>query len=358
MNIIQIFPGKIWGGAEQYVLDLGKALSAKGNRISYIAREVPAVTGPLQRHGIECLTLPFSNALDRKTITGLSVAMADADVVHIHDTSFVVPVIIARAISKGKKPRIVLTRHDAHGTIVLPWAIPFFLKLDAIIFVSDFARRGWLRTNRWVPRSKCHIILNSIPPTVPCKVDDLRIKYGISPEIPLIIYSGRVKKSKGCTALLQSLALIKDLPFAMVFLGSFKNDAYGEELKKFTAESGLSDRVHFYGFTDHARQLSAQADIAVAPAIAKDACPLSAIEFMMNGVCEITTTNGGQTEFVTDGKNGLIVPPADVPALADAIRKLIVDPELRRRLADAGKRHFEEEMSYDRFVDKILAVYR
>ena len=357
MNIVQVFPGKIWGGAEQYILDLGKALTARGHNVSYLSRNVEAVTGPLHRHGIDVRPLPFSHALDFKTIRELSHIMADADVIHLHDTSFVIPAVIARTRIKGRKPRILLTRHDAHGTIVGPWAIPFFMQLDAIIFVSDFARRGWLRINRWVPAAKCHIILNSIPPSTSFPVENLRDKYSIAPETPLIVYSGRIKKSKGCTAIIEALSQLAELPFAMVFIGSFKNDAYGNELKNLIERYGLSERMHFYGFTDHARLLAAQADIGLAPPIAKDACPLSAIEFLMNGVCEITSTNGGQTEFVTDGETGLIVPPGDVEALASAIRRLIENPCLRKKLAESGKTYFNQEMAYDRFVDKILSVY-
>ena len=88
MNIIQIFPGKIWGGAEQFILDLGTALCEKGHNVSYLSYNVDTIKN--RTNGVIPLqTLPFKGIFDIKTITTLSgiIKEKNADIIHIHDSA-------------------------------------------------------------------------------------------------------------------------------------------------------------------------------------------------------------------------------------------------------------------------------
>ena len=123
------------------------------------------------------------------------------------------------------------------------------------------------------------------------------------------------------------------------------------------AAGGIEERVHFYGFTPDARQFMRQADIAIAPSVTLDSCPLTNIEYLQLGKCEVSTNNGGQAEYLQDGRTALLVGPGDDMALADAIGRVIDDRDLRERLAKAGREHFEQHMSYSQFVDKVLEAY-
>ncbi|MCI9285987.1 MAG: glycosyltransferase family 4 protein [Muribaculaceae bacterium] len=357
MKIIQIFPGKIWGGAEQYVLDLGRELRRRGNDVIFMARDCDTVTDHLDRDGEKYLRLPFSWSLDRSAVKALASVMSDADVVHIHSVKFVPAAVMAKRIS-GSNANIVMTRHDAHRTPANIFFRPFFRQLHNIIFVSDMARRAWTGANRWFPAGKCKVVLNSIPPYEPEPVESLRDKYSIPPSTPLLLFSGRVKKTKGCEVLVKALCQLADREFAMVFIGSWNHRGYDRRLLSLAAKAGIADRIHFYGFTDKARHFIKQADIAVAPSVFRDPCPLSNLEFVQNGICEITTNNGGQAEYLVDGETALLVDPADHMQLARAIARVLDDKELRARLAAAGKAFYDANMTYDKFVDKITAIYR
>lgn len=120
----------------------------------------------------------------------------------------------------------------------------------------------------------------------------------------------------------------------------------------------IRDRVHFYGFTSHSRDLMKQADIGVVPSVFKDPCPLSNLEFMQQSVCVVTTSSGGQPECMENGKSGIIVPPGDADALTEALRRLITDHRLRDNIAAAGSRHFNDVLSYSRFMNQIESIYR
>jgi len=356
MKVIQIFPGNVWGGAEQYVLDLGKALASRGHDVSYIARDAEAVTSRLRKDGVTFATLPFRWAMDRASVSGLAEMMKDADIVHIHDMMFAPTAVLARRRS-GSGARIVMNRHDAHRTPANIFYRHLIRGVDRIVFVSDLARRSWCGANSWFPAEKCSVILNSTPLMENISVESLREKYAIAPTTPLLMFLGRIKKTKGCDVLVKALSLIRDRDFAMVFIGACRKESFMKRLLAIARQGGIDDRIHYYGFSGHGRHFLAQADVAIAPSAGKEACPLSNIEAMQAGVCVITTTNGGQAEYISDSRNGLLVAPSDPRALADAIVRVLDNPDFRRQLAAAGHDYFLANMTYDKFVDKITETY-
>lgn len=356
MKIVQVFPGKVWGGAEQYVLDLGRELAARGNSVSYVARDSAVVASHLREDSVDFEPLPFSWSLDLRTISRLSEIIRDADVVHVHSVK-AVPIAVLAKKKSGSRARIVLTRHDAHRTPVNPLFRRFFRQLHRIIFVSEMTKRSWHGANKWFPDEKCVVVHNSIPPCGDIGAESLRDKYDIPASVPLIIFSGRVRESKGCGVLIDALSRIADRSFAMVFLGACRPADYAEKLMRQAAAGGIADRVHFYGFTTHARALMRQADIGVAPSVFRDPFCLSNIEFQQEGVAIVTSDNGGQPEYVTDGVTGLLAKSGDAAQLAGAIARLLDDEAFRKRIASAGHEYFNSHLSYGRFVDKITDVY-
>lgn len=357
MKIVQIFPGKIWGGAEQYVLDLGRELATRGHSVTYVSRNSSAVISNLKNEGVECHALPFSWSFDLRTISLLADIIKDADVIHVHTIKFI-PITVLAKIRSGSNVRIVMTRHDAHRTPVNLLFRPFFRYLDRIIFVSDLTRRSWCGANRWFPQDKCVVVHNSIPPASNnTDVESLRGKYNIPTSIPLLIFSGRVRKSKGCEVLIDALCRLSDRKFAMVFLGACRPDNYTEKLMKIAEAGGIADKIHFYGFTRQARDLMKQADIGVSPSVFRDPFLLSNIEFQQQGIPIVTTNNGGQPEYVTDGVTGLLVNPKNPEQLAEAIDRLLTDTDLRNRIGRAGLDYFNANLSYDKFTDRIIEVY-
>lgn len=356
MKIVQVFPGKIWGGAEQYVFDLGNELVARGNSVRYVSRDSATVTSRLREHGVEFVALPFSWSLDFRTISRFAEIVKDVDVVHVHSVK-AVPIAVLAKKKSGSKARIVLTRHDAHRTPVNPLFRPFFRQLHKIIFVSALTMRSWHGANRWFPEEKCEIVHNSIPNYNETTSELLREKYKIPNHVPLIVFSGRVRESKGCGVLVDALSRIADRAFALVFLGACHPTDYGEKLMKIAKAGGIADRIHLYGFTAHARALMKQADIGVAPSVFRDPFCLSNIEFQQQGVAIVTSNNGGQPEYVKDGVTGLLVNPGDSVQLAGALSRLLDDGALRKKIASTGCEYFNSNLSYRRFVDKIMEVY-
>ncbi len=360
MNVLQIFPGKVWGGAEQYVLDLGNTLIAQGHNVWFLARRSRAVADRLcENMGVEFV--PFMCRWDFRLAAKLTclIKEKEIDVLHIHDTRFV-PMAIVAKIRSHRNVRVVLTRHIARASRTGCLCRSFFKKLHAIIFVSHLAKMLWLEVNRWMPEELCHVVLNSVqqPPIAPVVVESLRERFTIPEGVPLILFTGRVRRSKGCEVLIRALAAISHIPFHVVFIGTCKPRNFSERLAELACRLKIGDRVSFYGFSHNVRQLICECDIGVAPSIVREACPLSPMEFMQAGKCVVATDNGAQCEYIESWKDGVLVPPADVDALAHVLERLLTDTNKRKQIGHEAKLKFDEMLNYSRFMKEILAVYR
>jgi glycosyltransferase involved in cell wall biosynthesis len=89
----------------------------------------------------------------------------------------------------------------------------------------------------------------------------------------------------------------------------------------------------------------------------REGFPKSVIEAMSQGVPAIVTNVGGMPELVGHGSAGIVVPPSDVPALADAIRTLYNDRERARELGRLGQRRIVEVFNVSTTVEKMYGVF-
>ena len=147
MKIIHIIPGKVWGGAEQYIIDLGEALGNMGHEVFYITRKAKAVTQRLNGR-YQYQEMVFRMPYDPIAICQLKKIFdkTEADVIHIHDVKFV-PIAVMAARLSHKTPKVILTRHIARKSRTNWLSRRFFLPLDTIVFVSELAQKLWFEVN-------------------------------------------------------------------------------------------------------------------------------------------------------------------------------------------------------------------
>jgi glycosyltransferase involved in cell wall biosynthesis len=135
------------------------------------------------------------------------------------------------------------------------------------------------------------------------------------------------------------------------------------DLRKTAEDLSVSDRVSFAGFVANDRVLQSydrkEVGIVVTPSIdlgggLHEGVPVSLMEAMAYGIPVISTTTGGIPELLRDGA-GILVPPQDPGALADAIERLVAAPELRGQLGAAGRKRVEREFSVEQVVSELIA---
>lgn len=157
----------------------------------------------------------------------------------------------------------------------------------------------------------------------------------------LIGLVGRLDKGKGQTVLLESALLLKQkglTNFKIILVGEETRHEPGtlQKLKSYVAANQLENNVIFTGFRSDIPEINASLDIIV---MASDAETFGrvVIEGMAAGVPVVATGAGGVPDIIDDGKNGLLFPPRNPQALADALEKLIKDKTLRSIMGSAGR---------------------
>jgi glycosyltransferase involved in cell wall biosynthesis len=114
--------------------------------------------------------------------------------------------------------------------------------------------------------------------------------------------------------------------------------------------------VRFLGFRTDVPELLANCDLVVLPSLF-EGLPISVLEAMAAGKPVVATSVGGTDEAVVDGYTGLLVPPGDAPALATAIRRVIHDGALAKRLGVTSQAHIAAHFTAPMMVERVAAVY-
>jgi glycosyltransferase involved in cell wall biosynthesis len=178
---------------------------------------------------------------------------------------------------------------------------------------------------------------------------------------PFLVFVGRIVEEKGVTDVVSAVAELRrthpDVTAAIVGAGQ-----HVELVRQLAAELGVADHIELPGWADQQDVPSwfASADVVLAPSrIGKagwqEGQGLSIIEAMGAGRPVVATTTGGIPETITDGRTGLLVPPAAPDRLADAVRELIADPDraaaIGAQARDSVAQRFSREASADTFAD-------
>jgi D-inositol-3-phosphate glycosyltransferase len=189
-----------------------------------------------------------------------------------------------------------------------------------------------------------------------------RAALGIAQDAVVLAFVGRIQPLKAPDVLLRAAARLRELDpdvaatLTVVIVGG--NSGSGLDLAALAGQLGLGASVRFLPPQrgDALADVYRAADIVAVPSY-NESFGLVAVESMACGTPVVATRAGGIPEAISDGETGLLVPPHDEEALAQAIVRLLRDPELRQRIGSAGQQRVANEFSVDRMVERTLSVY-
>lgn len=172
---------------------------------------------------------------------------------------------------------------------------------------------------------------------------------------------GRVSDWKGQDVLIRALGrteLVENGAIALLAGDAYPgNEVHERELVALAGRLGLTERVLRLGFRADVGTVLGAADVLVVPSTRPEPLGLVAIEGAAAGLAVVASAHGGVTEVVRHGKTGLLVCPNDPAALARALRLLADDPQLARRLGEAGRQDVGERFSAERMLTELQATY-
>lgn len=265
----------------------------------------------------------------------------------------------------ARTPIRVVTRHysDYHTRENRTWHV----RMDrmctrlshAVIGVSAHTSEHLIEVEH-APKAKIHTVLNGIDfdrvrLSGPDARERIRHEFGAQ-DSHLLLIVARLHPEKGHEFLFKAMPAIqrrvgRPVRLLVAGRGPFEQ-AYREQVRSV----GCGESVTFVGFRRDVADLMAAADLMVLPSVA-EAFGLVLTEALYLGTPVVATRVGGIPEIVSDGMDGVLVPPADTDALTEAIVKLLNDPEARHRLAGAASERVRRRFGFQDMVRSYESVY-
>jgi glycosyltransferase involved in cell wall biosynthesis len=373
------------GGAESYVSTMADALLERGHRVSIIALGEPSVSNGRLRmiqvarpnlHWFLYRGLPFAKsfAMPVREIEWSRCAWTALAELNKHDPVDLVETgenIALHQAALGAKPPVVIRGHGNGLSIKrfsgnrVAWGDRLGRRLQlvgmrsasAITAVSRFQARE-LGKDLSLPEAAIHVIPNPISPALLQQALE-------QPETerakPVVLYTGRIELNKGSLELLRSVDQVASQFPAVeyVMAGGRHNSIDDRSLENALGRNGTRKHVRLLGHVpwQELADLYRRARVFVMPSY-YETFGISVIEAMAFGLPVVAANVGGLPEVVEDGVTGILVPPKDSEALAEAVVRLLRDPDLCARMGRAGRERVRSEFTVDRIVSQTLDVYQ
>jgi glycosyltransferase involved in cell wall biosynthesis len=232
-----------------------------------------------------------------------------------------------------------------------------FSRADRIIAVSTKVAEA-IQAYAPVPKELIKVIPNGVNGELFHSNEDriqLRQRLKLPADRPVVISVGRLSREKGYPHLLSALASIPSAvrPVALI-VGDGPDRA---DLESKIEKLKLERDVRLLGYRPDVPQLLAAADLFVL-ASHFEGLPLALLEAMAAGLPSVVTAVGETPNVIEDGKSGVLVQPADEPALAEAVRWLLREPFQRKRMGWAARERFESRFSLCRCTQTHELLYQ
>jgi glycosyltransferase involved in cell wall biosynthesis len=230
-------------------------------------------------------------------------------------------------------------------------------KMDMVVGNSR-AVVSELRTEG-IPDAKLRLIYNGIKtPALQPKREEARQALGLGPEDLVGVVVANLIRYKGHRELIKGVAhAVAQIRQPLRILLAGRDQGLGPELQSLAREQGVGDMVEFLGQRSDVAPLFAAADFGLLTS-REEGFSNVVLEGMAAGLPMIVTAVGGNPEAVLDGETGLVVPPRNSTAIGDAILRLALDPDLRKRLGEVGQKRVSEEFSIERCVTAHAELYQ
>jgi glycosyltransferase involved in cell wall biosynthesis len=365
--VVPYFPPHKCGGTEFFALAIAEQLSCQGmwEVVVVTTGEERGIVVEKQDTGLKVYRLPYWRKISNSPIS-LSwfwhvkriMRAEDPDLVNIHTP---VPGLgdVASMMAGGRSVVInyhmgTMRKEKSRLNLVI-WIyehillIPMLLRAKMILSSSDYVRDEFLSNFRY----KAHTITPGVD-------SQLFHPAAVAVTTPHVIFVGSLNQSDGhknlrslLTACQELRAVVPDLQLTVV--GDGDGRSMYEDL---TAAMGLGDVTTFTGWLERSALAEAYraAAVFVSPST-NDSFPLVITEAMATGLPVVSTLVGGIPTLVDDETDGLLVAPADINALVEALKRILIDKSLANRMGAAGRHKAVHSLSWSSramMTDKLL----
>jgi len=347
------------GGAERMLASIAAELQAAGSHNvviapaageGWLARELSGTGVQVELYRLD---RPFSPAFARwlgNTFRRHRVALA-------HSHEFTMAVYGAWAARRAGAAHLF----TMHGSRYYAGRLQRRIALRLAAFFSDSVvtvSRGLgrhLAKDLWIRSSRIFNVPNGVRAMVPPAQSSLRDELRLGSSDQLVVAVGNLYPVKGHGYLLEALALLAErcpgLHVAIAGRGELE-----DPLRARARALQVSDRFHLLGLRSDIGNVLAGADVFVLPSLS-EGVPLALLEAMLAGRPVVASAVGEVPTVLEGGLAGVLVPPGDAAALANALADLLSDSARARRMGIAAQARATEAYTFDAMMDGYLTLY-
>lgn len=369
MNVLLVIDGILFGGGDRVFLQLAEGLRQRGHQVSFACVADGELAPLLEKANIPVLPVDFKSRNSVQAVWQLysHIRAHSFDIVNSQGgrADFYTRIAGRMAQNKGIISTVAMLV-EAYDVIfpkrVIYSALDRFSERFADHFVVVSERlQSVLHETHHIPKDKITKIYNGIelseycPNGVEPAAGLIRKEFDIEDGSPLLVSVGRLVWQKGFEYFLRSAPLIFNAqPQARILIVG--EGLLRDELAKQAKELGIDGQIIFTGFRKDVKTLLAAADLFVAPSLL-EGFPMVTLEAMAMAKPIVATNIDGISEQIEDGKEGILVPPRDPTALAEAILSLMQDKTRAAKLGAAARQRTEKCFSVESIVTQTEQVY-
>lgn len=358
MFSLHIDTARTWRGGQNQVLVTVLGLRALGHRSVLVAH----AGGELRQRaaeGMELIPLAPRMEMDLSAAWRLSRIIKELkpEIIHAHDPHGVAMAALALSMSTQlvKPPLVASRRVDFRlkDNSLSRWK---YRQVDCFICASEAIRQMLMADG--IPEARAVTVhegidLDRVEAAPAAKLHE---ELWLPHQAPIVGNVAALVPHKGQRHLIEAAALVvrqvPDARFVIAGEGELR-----PSLERQIKEHHLEKHVFLTGFRPDVLSLHKSFDIFVMSSVT-EGLGTSLLDAMASGKPIVATRAGGIPEVVVDGETGILVPPRDHRAMADALISLLTDPALRQRMGDAGLKLARRRFSAERMVKETLRAYK
>jgi glycosyltransferase involved in cell wall biosynthesis len=360
------------GGTGNVCFHHARELARRGHSITVLTAALPGAPAYEQRDEIAIRRLrPLARIGNAPLLPTLLPALRGFDVIHLHYPFILGAEIVRLAAALTSTPLVLSFHNDLIGDGARAQLFAHYQRLSARITVRGAARLCVVSGDHYAASVLRRSLRPERPPVVELPngvdldrfqpdqtADAVRARYGIPGDARLLLFVAALDRAhhfKGLSTLLQALAR---LPQSIRLLAVGDGDlrpSYEREV----AALGLTGRVTFAGALDHAATapLFSAADVTVLPSTPPESFGLVLVESLACATPVIASNIPGVRTVVQHGRDGLLVPPGDPAALADAIEQITSDDAARAYMGRHGRARVTERYDWRQIAAQLERLY-
>ena len=349
-----------------FTLRTSLELTQSGNDVILLCRRKSRLSEKAQEAGLKVLPLlgPDLSIPSKIYKLARTISSEQYEVVHTHlshDLWTLVPAIRYSRV----RPKLFLTKHMGSWVDKKDHFHKFLYdNVTGIFAISNYVKQSVLASCP-IDEGKVSVL----PPGISLQKYDrgthdrnsIKNKYNIPADSIVAGMAGRMTPGKGHEEFLSAVRLLidtemKNIAYLIIGSASYGEESYEEKIRLMARKFDIGDKIRFTGFVENMPEILSVLDIFVFPSH-EESFGFALLEAMAMELPVIAARNAGVLDIVVDKETGILVTPKDSGSLAEAIKQLAEDKELRCSLGRAGRKRVEMYFRFDDIISRLVKHY-